>query len=131
VTPGKDGYDCDVMTAARLGRVAVPGATEPLLAKPAVGARARSPALALRLGLAVLAVASAVVGWVLFGDTNPALWTYGYWPVRELMSAAIAFSFGGAVLLGYYKARWPAGALSICGVLLGSASCWRGSGGTQ
>jgi hypothetical protein len=39
----------------------------------------------------VVAVASAVVGLVLVGDTNPALWTYGYWPVLELMSAAIAF----------------------------------------
>ncbi|HET9778118.1 MAG TPA: hypothetical protein VFP81_02410 [Propionibacteriaceae bacterium] len=32
-----------------------------------------------------MAVASAVVGLVLVGDTNPALWTYGYWPVLELM----------------------------------------------
>jgi hypothetical protein len=53
-------------------------------------------------------VASAVVGWMLFGDTDPDLWTNGYWPVRELMSAAIAFSIGGAALLGYRKARWPA-----------------------
>ena len=58
---------------------------------------------------------------MLFGDTNPALWVYGYWPVRELMSAAIAFSIGGAALLGYRKARWPAGALLICGLLAGLA----------
>ena len=107
------------MTEARLGRVGVADTTALPLAQPAVVARSRSPALSLRLALAGVAVASAVVGWVLFGDTNPAVWTYGYWPVRELMSAAIAFSFGGAVLLGYHKARWPAGALSICGVLAG------------
>ena len=66
-------------------------------------------------------MASAIVGWVLFGDTDPALWWLGYWPVRELMAAAIAFSIGGAVLLGYRKARWPAGALLICGLLAGLA----------
>jgi signal transduction histidine kinase len=114
------------MTAARLGRVAAPQATEPALAKPAVVARSRSPALALRFGLAGVAVASAVVGWVLFGDTNPALWTYGYWPVRELMPAAIAFSIGGAVLLGYRTARWPAGALLVCGLLAGLALLFAG-----
>ena len=37
------------------------------------------------------------------------------------MSAAIAFSIGGAVLLGYRKARWPAGTLLICGLLAGLA----------
>jgi signal transduction histidine kinase len=108
------------MTAARLGRVAV-GATEPAPAKPAVVARSRAPALALRFGLAGVAVASAVVGWVLFGDTNPAIWTEGYWAVRELLPAAIAFSIGGAVLLRYRKARWPAGTLLICGLLAGLA----------
>ena len=78
-------------------------------------------------GIAVVAVAAAVVGWVLFGDTDPALWTWsGYWPVRELMSAAIAFSIGGAVLLGYRKARWPAGALLICGLLAGLALLFAG-----
>jgi signal transduction histidine kinase len=121
VTPGKDGCERDVMTAARLGRVAVPGATEPPVAKPAVVAQSGAPALALRFGLAGVAVVSGLVGWVLFGDTDPELWTYGYWPVRELMSAAIAFSIGGAALLGYPKARWPAGTLLICGLLAGLA----------
>jgi hypothetical protein len=73
----------------------VPGAAEPPLARP--GVVARSPALALRLGLAGVAVALAVVGLVLFEDADPALWTYGYWPVRELLPAAIAFSIGGAL----------------------------------
>ena len=91
-TPGKDGSDRDAMTAFRLGRVAVPRATEPSLAQPAVVARSRSPALALRLGLAGVAVASAVVRLVLFDEADPALWVPGYWPVRELLSAAIAFS---------------------------------------
>ncbi len=50
----------------------------------------------------------------------------GYWPVRELMPAAIAFSIGGAVLLGYRKARWPAGALLICGLLAGLALLFAG-----
>ena len=59
------------MTPSRLGRVGVPEATELPLAQPVVVARSRSPALALRLGLAGVAVASAVVGWVLFGDTDP------------------------------------------------------------
>jgi two-component system, NarL family, sensor kinase len=127
VTPGKDGSERDTMTAAKLGRVGVPEAAGLQLdAQPVVVARSRSPSLALRLGIAGVAVASAVVGWVLFGDTNPALWTYGYWPVRELMPAAIAFSIGGAVLLGYDKARWPAGALLICGLLAGLALLFAG-----
>ena len=71
-------------------------------------------------------MASGVVGWVLFGDTDPDLWTNGYWPVRELMSAAIAFSIGGAALLGYRKARWPAGTLLICGLLAGLALLFAG-----
>ena len=41
--------------------------------------------------------------------------------MRELLPAAIAFSIGGAVLLGYPKARWPAVALLICGLLAGLA----------
>jgi hypothetical protein len=73
-----------------------------------------------------VAVASGLVGWVLFGDTDPDLWTYGYWPVRELMSAAIAFSIGGAALLGYRKARWPAWTLLICGLLAGLAMLFAG-----
>ena len=121
VTPGKDGSDRDAITASRLDRVDVPAATGRPLVSPTVVARSRSPALALRLGLAMVAVASAVVGLVLFGDADPALWTYGYWPVRELLSAAIAFSIGGAVLLGYHKARWPVGTLLICGLLAGLA----------
>jgi two-component system NarL family sensor kinase len=121
VTPGTEESDRDAMTASRLHGVEVPAAAGSPLVSPTVDARARSPALVLRLGLAVVAAASAIVGWVLFGDTNPALWTYGYWPVRELMSAAVAFSIGGAVLLGYPKARWPAGTLLICGLLAGLA----------
>jgi hypothetical protein len=64
----------------------------------------------------VVAVASALVGLVLVGDTNPALWTYGYWPVLELMSAAIAFSVGGAVLPRTAKWLWPLSPVSwLCG----------------
>ena len=126
MTPGKDRSQRDAMTATRLGRVGVPKTTELPLAQPVVVARSRSPGLALRVGLAGVAVVSAVVGWVLFGDTNPALWTEGYWPVKELISAAIAFSIGGAVLLRYRKARWPAGALLICGLLAGLALLFAG-----
>jgi signal transduction histidine kinase len=110
------------MTATKLGRV---GGSEaagfPLSTQPAVVGPSQPPGLALRLGLAGAAVASAVVGLVLFDDTNPALWLEGYWPVREFLPAAIAFSIGGAVLLRYPKARWPAGALLICGLLAGLA----------
>jgi hypothetical protein len=126
VTPGKDGSDRDAMTAARLGRISVPEVIEPPLAQPAVVARSRSAALALRFGLPALAVASAIVGWVLFGDANPSLWTEGYWAVRELLPAAIAFSIGGAVLLRYRKARWPAAVLLICGLLAGLAMLFAG-----
>jgi signal transduction histidine kinase len=126
VTPGKDGSDRDAMTAARLGRITVPETTEPPLALPAEGARSRSPVPALRVGLVGAAVASAVVGWVLFGDTNPALWTEGYWPVRELLPAAVAFSIGGALLLRYGKARWPAGVLLICGLMAGLSLLFAG-----
>ena len=41
--------------------------------------------------------------------------------MRELLPAAIAFSIGGAILLRYHKARWPSGALLICGLLAGLA----------
>jgi hypothetical protein len=73
-----------------------------------------------------VAVVAAVVGWVLFDGADPALWTEGYWAVRELLPAAIAFSLGGAVLLGYRKARWPAGVLLICGLLAGLALLFAG-----
>ena len=113
MTPGNERSEGDVMTATR--RAAVPEAAPlPLASRPVVAvARTRPAALALRFGLAGVAVASGLVGWVLFGDTDPDLWTNGYWPVRELMSAAIAFSIGGAALLGYRKARWPAWTLLI------------------
>ena len=114
------------MTASRLHGVEVPAAAGRPLVSPTVDARSRSPALALRFGLAGVAVASGLVGWVLFGDTDPDLWTNGYWPVRELMSAAIAFSIGGAALLGYRKARWPASTLLICGLLAGLALLFAG-----
>jgi hypothetical protein len=131
VTPGKDGSERSVMTAARLGPVRAPGATTLSLEPPSTAAKSRSTQLALRFGLAGVAVASAVVGWVLFGDTDPALWWGDYWPVRQLMSPAIAFSIGGAVLLGYRKARWPAGVLLICGRWLGLHCCLPGFGGTE
>ena len=100
------------MTATRLGHpVRAPEATGLLLDQPVVVTRWRSPALGVRFGIAVVGVAAAVVGWVLFGDTDPSLWELGdgvYWPVRELMPSAVAFSIGGAVLLGY-----PAGGPSV------------------
>ena len=126
MTPGKDESDRDAMTASKLDQVGVPGAPELPLAQPVVVARSRSPALALRFGLAGVAVTSAIVGWVLFGDTNPTLWWGDFWPVRQLMAPAIAFSICGAVLLGYPKARWPAGALLICGLLAGIALLFAG-----
>ena len=113
------------MTATRRAAV-TEAAPLPLASQPVVVARSRSPALVWRFGVAAVAVASGLVGWVLFGDTDPELWTYGYWPVRELMSAAIAFSIGGAALLGYRKARWPAGTLLICGLLAGLALMFAG-----
>jgi hypothetical protein len=67
-----------------------------------------------------------LVGWVLFDDADPDLWTEGYWAVRELLPAAIAFSIGGAVLLRYRKARWPATVLLICGLLAGLALLFAG-----
>ncbi len=72
-------------------------------------------------------MALAIVGLVLFGDTDPSLWwSSDYWPIRQLMAPAIAFSIGGAALLGYRKARWPAGALLICGLLAGIALLFAG-----
>ena len=130
MTPGNEGSEREAMTATRLGHaVRAPEATGLPLDQPVAVARPRSPALAVRFGIAVVAVAAAVVGWVLFGDTDPSLWEVGdggYWPVRELMPAAIAFSIGGAVLLGYRKARWPAGVLLICGLLAGIALLFAG-----
>src|SRR6476646_2451867 len=114
------------MTATRLGRVGTPEATGLALDQSLVIARSSSPRLVLRFGLAGLAVAVAIAGWVLFRDIDPAVWAYPYWPVRELMSAAVAFSIGGAALLGYRKARWPAGILLICGLLAGFALLFAG-----
>ncbi|HET9650436.1 MAG TPA: sensor histidine kinase [Microlunatus sp.] len=54
------------------------------------------------------------------------MYTDTYWPVRELLSAAVAFSIGGAALLGYRQARWPAAALVICGLLAGCAVLFAG-----
>jgi hypothetical protein len=113
------------MTATRLGPVRAAEATGRPLDQPVV-ARAQSPALAVRFGIALVAVAAATAGWVLFGDTDPDIYWGGYWPVQELMPAAIAFSIGGAVLLGYPKARWPAGALLICALLAGLALLFAG-----
>ena len=126
MTPGKDGSERDAMTAARLGRAGAQRTGLLLAAEPVVVARSRPPALALRLGLAGAAVAAAVVGVVLFDDATPAHWTEGYWAVRELLPAAIAFSVGGAVLLRYRKARWSAGALLVCGLLAGLALLFAG-----
>ena len=129
MTPGNEGSEREAMTATRLGPVRAPEATGLPLDQPVAMARSRSPALGVRFGIAVVAVAAAVVGWVLFGDTDPSLWEVGdggYWPVRELMPAAVAFSIGGAVLLGYRKARWPAGVLLICGLLAGLALLFAG-----
>ncbi len=126
MTPGNEGSEREAMTATRLGPVRAQEAGGLTRDQPVIVARWRPPALAVRFGIAVVAVAAAAVGWVLFGDTDPAIWTYGYWPVRELMSAAIAFSIGGAVLLGYRKARWPAGTLLICGLLAGIALLFAG-----
>jgi signal transduction histidine kinase len=104
----------------------MPGVARLPTAEPVMGARSRSSALALRIGIAGVAVASAVVGWVLFADADPSLWTNGYWAVRELLPAAIVFSIGGAVLLRYRKARWPAGVILICGLLAGLALLFAG-----
>src|SRR6188472_863089 len=114
------------MTATRLGTVSAPEATRPSLDQPSTIASSRSLTLAVRFGLAGVAVASAIVGWVLFGDTDPTLWWGIFWPVRQLMAPAIAFSIGGPVLLGYRKARWPATALLISGLLAGIALLFAG-----
>jgi signal transduction histidine kinase len=63
---------------------------------------------------------------VLFGDTDPSLWWGDSWPIRQLMAPAIAFSIGGAALLGYRQARWPAGVLLICGLLAGMGLLFAG-----
>ena len=72
MTPGNEGSEREAMTATRLGPVRAPEATGLPLDQPVVVARSRSPALVLRFGIAGVAVASAIVGWVLFSDTDPA-----------------------------------------------------------
>jgi hypothetical protein len=126
VTPGNEGSERDTMTATRLGPVGTPGTAGPQVDRPVVVARSSWPARVVRFGTPVAAVASALVGLVLFGDTDPSLWGYSYWPVRELLSAAVAFSIGGAALLGYRKARWPAFAMVICGLLAGFSVLFAG-----
>jgi two-component system, NarL family, sensor kinase len=126
VTPGNKGSERDTMTATRLGPVGTPETAGPQVDRPVVVARSSWPARVVRFGIPVAAVASALVGLVLFGDTDPSLWGYSYWPVRELLSAAVAFSIGGAALLGYRKARWPAFAMVICGLLAGFSVLFAG-----
>ncbi len=93
MTPGNEGSEREAMTATRLGQVRAPEATGLPLDQPVVVARSRSPALAVRFGLAGVAVAAAVVGWVLFGDTDPSLWSW------EALLAGAGAHAGGHRLL--------------------------------
>ena len=76
--------------------------------------------------LAAVTTVAGVIGWVLF-DTDPTLWTSGgYWPVREMLSAAAVYTLGGAWLIGYLPARWPAVVLILSGMLAGLALLFDG-----
>ena len=82
-TPGNEGSERDAMTATRLDWAGLPEATRLSFDQPLVVARSRSSALVVRFGLAGVAIVSAIVGWVLFGDTDPSLGELGdggYWP---------------------------------------------------
>ena len=73
MTPGNERSERDVMTATRKNGMLIRRAAPPPARFPARGRRKNpSPALARRFGLAGVAVASGLVGWVLFGDTDPA-----------------------------------------------------------
>jgi hypothetical protein len=119
--PGKDGAQRDAMTASRLGRVGVQGSGLALPAAPRDRRQDPVPCACAASRARRSGGGLSVVGFVLFDGATPAHWTEGYWAVRELLPAAIAFSIGGAVLLRYRKAWWPAGALLICGLLAGLA----------
>ncbi|HET9874113.1 MAG TPA: ATP-binding protein [Propionibacteriaceae bacterium] len=54
--------------------------------------------------VAVASIGVGLVGFVMF-DTDPSIWRYRLWLVKEVLPGTITFSVAGAVLLGYPKAR--------------------------
>jgi hypothetical protein len=88
------------MTASKLNVVGMPGATTLAIAEPVAVAKSRSLALALRFGITGVAVASAVVGWLLFGDADPALWSNG-WRDVDLRTAGRAGPVVCRALVGH------------------------------
>lgn len=64
--------------------------------------------------VAVASIGIALVGFAMF-DTDPSIWRYRLWLVKELLPGTITFSVAGAVLLAYPKARAVGIVLLACG----------------
>ena len=107
------------MEASQVGLVAT--SNEPAASDRTSGrSRIRLASRVTQIGLGVLAVAMAVVGAVLF-DTDAAIFTFGWWPVAELLPVVVALAIAGAFLLGYRAARVVAWTLLACAVATGAS----------
>jgi two-component system NarL family sensor kinase len=64
--------------------------------------------------VAVASIGIAVLGFAMY-DTDPSIWRYRLWLVKEVLPGTIIFSVAGAVLLAYPKARAVGIVLLACG----------------
>ena len=64
--------------------------------------------------IAVASISIAVLGFSMY-DTDPSIWRYRLWLVKEVLPGTIIFSVAGAVLLAYPKARAVGIVLLACG----------------
>jgi two-component system, NarL family, sensor kinase len=64
--------------------------------------------------VAVASIGIAVLGFAMY-DTDPSVWRYRLWLVKEVLPGTIIFSVAGAVLLAYPKARAVGIVLLACG----------------
>lgn len=66
--------------------------------------------------VAVVSIGIAVIGSAMY-DTDPSIWRYRLWLVKEVLPGTIIFSVAGAVLLGYPMARAVGIVLLACGCI--------------
>ena len=64
--------------------------------------------------IAVASISIAVLGFSMY-DTDPSIWRYRLWLVKEVLPGTIIFSVAGAVLLAHPKARAVGIVLLACG----------------
>ena len=102
------------MHASDLGLAASPGVTSVMRA-PSRSWRHVVPRVAVS-ALAAVVIVATVAGAVLF-DTDASIFARGFWPVRELLPAVIAFAAAAAVLILIRPARLIGWLLMACAAL--------------